>query len=275
MPDRENLLIVCCGDGSLHEAWFGPERSYDILTIYYGDDPAVAERFRAGSDVFVAHKGLKIELTRKVLLEELYFRRGFPFGQYAHVWFPDDDLRFDEGDGGIETLFEAARAVRADVFQPAVKNENYSESWESTRRIAGAFAHRTNIVEIMAFGFSGEAFEKAFLAAIHTCEFMKSGWGIEPIWMKIGEAMLRRRLRTFVFDAVPIVHTRPVGGGASYVHRQGRYEATYVPQIHTNRMVTETIYATPAEAVADQSNVIGIDHARIEQFHAAQLARFV
>lgn len=274
MADRENLLIVCCGDGSLHETWFGPNRSYDILTIYYGDDPAAAERFRAGSDIFVALKGLKIELTRKVLLEELYFRRGFEFGRYAHIWFPDDDLRFDEGDGGIEALFAAASAVGADVFQPAVKNENYSESWESTRRIAGAWAHRTNIVEIMAFGFSGEAFEKAFLAAIHTCEFMKSGWGIEPIWMKIGEAVLRRRLRTFVFDAVPIVHTRPVGGGASYIHRQGRYEATYVPQIHTNRMVTEAVYATLAEAVADQSNVIGIDREKIEQYHAAQLARF-
>ena len=195
MPNRRNLLIVCCGDGSLHEAWFGPDRSYDILTIYYGDDPAVAERFRAGSDIFVAQKGLKLELTRKILLEELYFRRGFAFGDYAHIWFPDDDLRFDDGDGGIESLFEAARAVRADVFQPAIKNEHFSESWESTRRIDGAFAHRTNIVEIMAFGFSGEAFEKALLAALHTFEFMKSGWGIEPIWMKIGEAVLRRLAR--------------------------------------------------------------------------------
>ena len=274
MPNRRNLLIVCCGDGSLHEAWFGPDRSYDILTIYYGDDPAVAERFRAGSDIFVAQKGLKLELTRKILLEELYFRRGFAFGDYAHIWFPDDDLRFDDGDGGIESLFEAARAVRADVFQPAIKNEHFSESWESTRRIDGAFAHRTNIVEIMAFGFSGEAFEKALLAALHTFEFMKSGWGIEPIWMKIGEAVLRRRLRTFVFDAVPIIHTRPVGGGASFIHRLGRYEATYIPQIHTNRMVTQAIYATAADAVADISTAISVDHTLIEQFHAARLARF-
>ena len=49
---RKNLLIVCAGDNSLHPTWLSPERSYDLITIYYGSNSTVSEKYRQISDLF-------------------------------------------------------------------------------------------------------------------------------------------------------------------------------------------------------------------------------
>jgi len=272
---RKNLLVVCAGDNSLHSPWAEYRDSFDIITIYYGDDSEIAEGYRRISDLFFRSKGLKMSLARRILFQHLYMDNAFDFSEYVHVWFPDDDLKFTGGDQDIEQLFAVANATAADVFQPAIQNENFSAMWESTRLIAGAFAHRTNIVEIMAHGFSGEVFAKCFLSAVHVCEFMKSGWGIEPVWTKFGEALFRRALRTYVFDSVSVVHTRPVGSGDSCIHRVGQYEATYMPQIHTNRMKTFEIYNDLEALQGDVRNKIENCEIAIEAYHKEKFDLFI
>ena len=238
MSERNNLLIVAAGNSSLHEKWLTADRSYDVWIIYYGSDENKASLYRSQSDKLFVAKGMKLELARTLLLEELHFRKKFNFEQYNYVWFPDDDLQFSSNAYSANLLFETAQLLKADAFQPAIQNEHISPNWEATKLIPGAFCHRTNLVEMMGHGFSGAAFSRAYLPAIHAMEFMKSGWGIDPIWMKIGEATFRRPLYTFVLDNCPIIHTRPVGGGRSFVHMQGQWEAKFVPQIHTNTMTT-------------------------------------
>jgi hypothetical protein len=247
---RKNLVIVPAGDGSLHTEWLAAERSYDIWVIYYGKDAERARQYRGSSDGFFQGEGLKIQLARNFILGHAFFKNKIDFTRYECVWFPDDDIRFPDGPAGLEQLFDTARRLQADVFQPAIENEHYSRGWEATRRVPGAACHRTNIVEVMAHGFTGAFFASAYLPAIHSMYFMKSGWGLEPIWMKVGEALLRRPLRTFVIDCCPIIHTRPVGTGNTFVHNQGRWETTFLPQIETNRMKTLAVYASLAEAAA-------------------------
>ena len=99
----------------------------------------------------------------------------------------------------------------------------------------------------MMHGFSGKAFANAYLPAIHAMQFMKSGWGLEPIWMKIGETIFRRSLRTFVIDAVPAIHTKPLGSGSPKIHQIGMIEARLVPQIKWNRMKTLAVYKDISE----------------------------
>jgi hypothetical protein len=272
---RRNLLIVCAGDQSLHTEWFETDRTFDILTIYYGAAADKADHYRRNSDLFFHTQGLKYELARKVLLHDLCFTRGFRFSDYRHIWFPDDDLRFEDGHQGLERLFAVANSTDADVFQPAIQNENFSLGWEATRLIPGLYAHRTNIVEIMVHGFSGQAFETCFLPALHLCDFMRAGWGLEPVWTKIGEARYRRALRTFVFDCCPIIHTRPVGGGTSNLHRVGEYETGYIPQIETNRMVILDRYDDLAALLAAAPLEIAPDIGAVEAFHAARFADFM
>jgi hypothetical protein len=250
---RKNLVIVPAGDSSLHTEWLAAERSYDLWVIYYGKDQARARRYRDSSDRFFQGAGLKIQLARNFILSELFFQSKMDFTKYEYIWFPDDDIRFPDGSVGLEKLFDLARRLEADVYQPAIENEHYS--WEATRRIPGAVCHRTNTVEVMAAGYSGEVFSGAYLPAIHTLDFMKSGWGLEPIWMKLGEALLRRPLRTFVIDCCPIIHTRPVGTGDSFVHQQGRWEAQFIPQIERNKAKTFGIYSSLEEAAAKKEEV--------------------
>ena len=269
---RKNLLIVCAGDNSLHPTWLSPERSYDLITIYYGSNSTVSEKYRQISDLFFECKGLEMELAREILLNRLYIQHKFDFSHYSYIWFPDDDLEFACEQRGIEARFTVAEQTSADVFQPAIRNEHYSVMWEPTREISEAYAHRTNIVELMAHGFRGEVFEKCYLGAIHTCEFMKSGWGLEPIWTKIGEVLFRGPLRTYVFDCIPIIHTRPIGSGDSIVHKLGCYEATYMPQIHTNRMTTFNVYSNLEELKYDSDSELNSNYKHVEAHHRKEFS---
>ncbi len=232
----------------MHPEWVTAARSYDIWVIYYGGDQGRLQQYRESSDKFFHGSGLKIQLLRNFILSEMFFGKKMDFTQYDYIWVPDDDIRFPDGASGLEKLFETAKKLEADVFQPAIQNEHYS--WELTKQIPGVFCHRTNIVEVMANGFSGKAFARAYLPAIHALDFVKSGWGLEPIWMKIGEAELKRSLRTFVIDCCPIIHARPSGGGEGAVHAQGKFETIFLPQIKTNRIKTLAVFWSLEEAMA-------------------------
>lgn len=252
---RRNLVIVAAGDNSMHIEWLDAERSYDLWVIYYGKEKIRLSEFRETSDLLFEGSGLKIQLARNFILDRIFFRGEIDLARYQHIWFPDDDLRFPDGPAGLERLFDAAGMLNADVFQPAIQNENYSKMWEPTRQIPGVFCHRTNIVEVMAHGFSGEAFTRAYLPAIHAMGFMKSGWGLEPIWMKIGEAHFKRPLRTFVIDCCPIIHARPVGTGDAFVHNQGRWESLQLPQLEMNRIIkTLEVFSSLDEVIARAAN---------------------
>lgn len=251
MEDKKNLVIVMAGDNSLHREYATSPRDFELCVVYYGDKQAKVDEYRQDADAVFVEKGMKIELVRKIFVERMLLTRAVELSRYKYIFMPDDDIRFTEGAKSISRIFQLAEAMRADAFQPAVANENYSQAWEPTRQIPGAFCHRVNIVETMMHGFSGEAFTQAYLPAIHAMEFMKSGWGIEPITLKIGEAIFRRPLRTFVFDCCAAEHTRPVGLGGGSIHAQGQAEARFVPQIETNRMKTLRTYSSLEEAVLD------------------------
>lgn len=251
MVTSRDLVVVMAGDRSLHVE-YAENRSFDLWVIYYGDDDALAARYQASADRLWRRKGMKVALARDVLLEELWFGERFDFGQYRRILLPDDDIRFEGGAAGVERLFAHAEAIDADVFQAAIANEYYSLDWETTLQIPGAFCHRTNLAEIMMPGFRGSLFAPAFLSALHALDYMTSGWGLEAVVMKLGEAYLGRGLRTFVLDAAAAVHTRPIGQNPA-IHAAGWDEAFVTPQMHTNRARTLAVYATAAEALSDQT----------------------
>src|SRR5947209_7785743 len=92
----KNLVVVTAGDSSCHEE-YAATRDFELWIIYYGSSDQVFERYKASSDRIWRRKGLKIELLRRVLLEELHFRDGFDFRSYDFLLLPDDDIRFPKG----------------------------------------------------------------------------------------------------------------------------------------------------------------------------------
>ena len=266
-PIKKSLVIVAAGDESIHLDFCPSSRNFDLITIFYGKSDKNGRRFRESSDIFYCGSGLKIELAREFLLHWGLLKRCIDFSAYEFVWFPDDDLRFVSQGFQVNALFDVARTLGADAFQPAIANDNISWKWESTQLIPGAFAHKVNLVEMMAHGFTGTFFQDAYLPAIHVMDFMKSGWGLDPIWLKIGESRLRREVRSFVIDCVPILHLRKPGSGLSEVHKRGIYEAQFIPQIETNRMKTLEVYASnQTEAPADR-DLCFITTGEIDRIH--------
>lgn len=240
-----NLVIVMAGDDSLHERYAG-NRDFELWVCYYGDNAAVAERFRQGCDRFFVEKGQKWELVRQ--LGRLAREQGLPpFSAYDYVLLPDDDIDFPGGATGVSGAFALARQVGADIFQPAIANEHVS--WPATRQIPGATCHAAAFPEIMTPAYSGEMFETAVLPTLHVHAHIEVGWGLEPLIARLAEAVLRRPPRTFVLDRTPAVHTRPVSGG-SRLHRAGRVETFTSPVAAATRMVTLARFDSPEEAVA-------------------------
>jgi hypothetical protein len=226
-----DLVIVAAGDRSLHPK-YTPGDAFDLLVLYWGNDGKIFEEYARAAVYADQRKGQKWELVRSLVTAQL----SIPLRDYRYVFLPDDDLEFESA-LQIEKLFEMAASVDADIFQPAILNENFSLCWEGTRKSAAKLCHAVNIVELMMPGYSGPIFSEFVLPSIVALEFQRAGWGLEPFIAKFAEASLGRPLRTFVFDACPVIHTRPVGGGA-LSHQIGYDEAFLMPMIYSNRMQT-------------------------------------
>ena len=156
------------------------------------------------------------------------FRQG-SFRSYDYIWFPDDDV-YLYGENNPERLFSAAADSNADMFQPAIGNilvnpsdldKYYSPKWEPTLLIQNAKYHVVNVVEIMAHGFTNEAFTKALLFQINLLGFSHTGWGIESVLADSVNG------KTVVLDSVPIIHSRPVSFN-SKLHLAGQHESRFM-----------------------------------------------
>jgi len=229
-----NLVVVMAGDSSLHEQYTSG-RDFELWVCYWGSDPAIASRYRQTCDRFFELKGQKWALVREV--GRIARREGFPlFSKYGYVFLPDDDIAFPGGASDISAAFDLAKTIGADIFQPAIANENLS-AWAPTALVPGSLCRATNVVEIMMPAYSGEIFESCVLPVLHVHIYIEVGWGLEPLIARLGEAVRYRPTRTFVLDKTPAIHTRPVGRGTS-AHNVGRDEAFMNP-LSAGRMMTE------------------------------------
>jgi hypothetical protein len=215
-----NLVIVPAGDNSLHETYCD-NRDFELWAVYWGRNKMVADRFRKSVDKLVIRSGFKWDLFRSFCDIQSVF------GEYDFVFCPDDDVLID-GAKNITRLFDMAAKIGADIFQPAISNEYYSPGWEATRYIPGLRCHATNIVEGMMPGFSGRIFSQCVLPMLHALPHLRVGFGFGATIMRMSEGVLGRPVRTFVIDAVPVTHTRPVGSGPQS-HEVGLDEAFTLP----------------------------------------------
>lgn len=221
-----NLVIVMAGDQSLHEE-YAFDRDFELWVCYWGDDDSVAQMFERSADRFFRIKGQKWSLVREVGRIAREQELGF-FSKYDYVFLPDDDIRFPNDASGISKAFSLATEVRADVFQPAISNDNYS--WGVTRRLEGAICHAATAVEIMMPAYSGEMFNRCVLPLLHIVNYVRAGWGVEPLITRFGEAVHNRPIRSFVLDKAPAIHTRTPGAGTAE-YELGMDEAFLIPLV--------------------------------------------
>jgi hypothetical protein len=66
--------------------------------------------------------------------------------------------------------------------------------------------------------------------------------------MRLGEAVLRRPVRTFVIDSIPATHTRPVASGTTPHAMIGMDESLMLPNLHAFPMMELARFNCEAEA---------------------------
>ena len=187
----KNLVVVRCGDGSLHPEWILDDLNFDIILSYFGKDI----NYDLSKIKYVHYfKGSK--------WEGLYdFFLNYPeiWNSYDYIWLPDDDLSMTSQT--INSFFDLVYQYEFSLSQPALTHNSYY-SHEILLQIKGVSYRETNFVEVMAPCFSKNSLIKCW----KTFSENKSGWGLDSYWPKILE-----NKKIGVIDKVPIFHTRPVG----------------------------------------------------------------
>ena len=190
----KSLVLARVGQKSLHRCWLDQDkpRDWDLYLCPFQQIPPSAAVGCIEGEVI---PGPKWTGLRHVLNQWDGWR------DYDYIWLPDDDI-FASQDT-ITAMFEVARALRLQLFAPALHESSHFAHFVAMRN-PRFFARRVGFVEIMVPGFSRQALEKL----LPTLDLSTTGWGwgLDSLWPKIlGYKDLA------IIDAVPVLHTRAVG----------------------------------------------------------------
>jgi hypothetical protein len=189
-----DLVIARVGRNSLHRSWIdvGKPRDWDLYLCPFQELSP-----QTGSDCILGDviPGPKWGGLRTLLNEWDGWR------DYDQIWLPDDDILASQDT--ISAMFEAAAALQFKLFTPALQ-ENSHYGHYIIMRNRNFFARRVGFVEIMVPGFSRPVLEHL----LDTLDESTTGWGwgLDPLWAK-----LLNYKDLGILDAVPVLHTRPVG----------------------------------------------------------------
>jgi hypothetical protein len=189
-----DLVIARVGRNSLHRSWIdaGEPRDWDLYLSPFQEIPP-----QTGLDCTVGEviPGPKWAGLRTLLNEWDGWR------DYDHIWLPDDDILASQDT--ISAMFEAAAALQFKLFTPSLQ-ENSHYGHYIIMRNRNFFARRVGFVEIMVPGFSRPVLEQL----LDTLDLSTTGWGwgLDPLWAKLLDYK-----DLGILDAVPVLHTRPVG----------------------------------------------------------------
>ena len=234
MSAKPVLVILRCGDKSLHRDWCSADQSWDLAASYFGDDAALA--FPEATYVH-RYKGGKWDGI-------FDFCRNHPevMDKYDYFWFPDDDIAADPQ--SLERLFKIVADNRFELSQPSLKVGSYVSHLITLHNCLFQFRN-VNFVELMVPLVSRNVFQKI----LPLFQKARSGFGIDFVWNQFTSDPSRS---VAIIDAVQVEHTRPVGGAlhkmikasgvASPQQEQKAFLAAYGPVSYTH-LTLPTIYS--------------------------------
>jgi hypothetical protein len=189
-----DLVLARVGRNSLHRSWIdrGKPRNWDLYLCPFQEIPCQSDLDCIEGKVI---PGPKWTGLRQLLNEWSGWR------EYDRIWLPDDDILASQET--ISAMFDAARALRFDLFAPALDESSHYAHYIGMRN-ERFFARRVGFVEIMVPGFSRSALEHL----LPTLDLSTTGWGwgLDSLWPKLLDY---RNLG--IIDGTPVLHTRAVG----------------------------------------------------------------
>ena len=192
---KKALVVIRCGDASLHPEYVNQHADFDVVLSYFGNDlPYDLTHIQ-----YVHYcKGSKWEGL------SAFFQANPSIWQaYDYIWLPDDDLSSDVAN--INQFLQIVAQERFDLAQPGLTHNSYW-SFLITRQVKGLRYRVSNFVEVMAPLFS----RSAFAVCVDTFAENKSGFGLDFLW----RTLLKGR-KIGIIDQTPVFHTRPVGSAGN------------------------------------------------------------
>lgn len=194
MVEKSVLVILRCGDQSLHRPWRNKDSRWDLAASYFGNDPEL--QFPEARYVH-RYKGGK--------WDGIYnFCKSNPdvLEKYDYFWFPDDDIAADPD--ALNRLFRIVEDNNFELAQPSLQPGSYCSHLITLHN--SKFQYRNvNFVELMVPLVSRELFVKL----LPLFEKARTGFGIDFVWNRFTSDPSKA---VAIIDAVQVKHTRAVGG---------------------------------------------------------------
>lgn len=194
MTAHRNLVLVRCGDASLHPGWLGADRNWDLAISYFGSDKA--KRFPEAD--YVHHfKGGKWNG-----LFDFFAANPDALQRYDYFWLPDDDI--EATSDSINRMFAVTRALGFELAQPSLSQDSFLSHLITLNN--PFFSHRNvNFIELMVPVLSRSLLMKTLPLFSST----RSGFGMDFVWHRFTPDPLTQ---VAIIDSVQVAHTRAVGG---------------------------------------------------------------
>ena len=212
------LIILRCGDKSLHRQWFdgGVSPDFDLILSYFGNAENYSDKFATSIH---RYKGSKWEG-----LNDFVSKNSELVSQYRYVWLPDDDILTDVST--INAFFKYVDRENFALAQPALDERSFFSHPVTLQNKSFSF-RETNFVEVMVPCFSSEALRMVKDGFEHT----KSGWGLDYLW----PSQLSGLGRVGIVDRFAVFHTRPIGSAGHGMGASAKASEAVTPVTELHR----------------------------------------
>jgi hypothetical protein len=188
-----NLVVVRCGDSSLHKNWCTGKRTWDLGVSYFGNR----------KDYFPEARYMHIRAAGKWDgIFDFFACNPETLSLYDYFWFPDDDI--DASTDSVEELFQSVRRYDLELAQPSLGDQSYYSHLLTLCNSEFRIRY-VNFVEIMVPVLSRDLLSKTLGRLRGT----RTGFGLDFLWPRLTSNPYRK---IAILDEITVTHTRPVGG---------------------------------------------------------------
>ena len=191
---KNNLIICCAGDDSLHLQWYKDFRNYDLAVIYYGENDEKKNLYSNSCDIFKIDKGEKYHLIKRFINDNTSLVE-----KYDYIWLPDTDIVIDCQ--AVNLMFLIAKKYNLFICQPAM---NGFVSHLITLPQNQNEIRFTSFVEILAPLFN----KKTLWFLLDTFDENFTAHGLDFVWPKL---LGYPENKIAIIDHLTMKHTKPVG----------------------------------------------------------------
>jgi hypothetical protein len=198
VTSARHCIFTSAGDRNNIAQWFEGQsaRDWDLITVYYDDDPAQFEALRRISSVCIQRKGSKFQN-----LKALFDADPKILGSYARIWVSDDDVRMNADQ--ISQAFKLCDQFDFWVAQPAFAPESKAPHPVTRSQHPGCDLRLVTFLEMTCPIFRAD--KLADFLGVYDPSVM--GWGID--WWYCHHLGSEVNWRLAVLDCVQVVNPLP------------------------------------------------------------------